>query len=505
MKKISTAFALLSLCLFYSCSKEKKEDKAPESFTVSVTNSTVNSAQLDWTEAKDPEGQAVKYSIQLNGSNKETGLQVRTYQLTGLTKNTTYNGKVVAEDPAGNKTESTFQVITSDSPMPSEFSVQTETITSKTIVVSWTKSELTDNSPVSYDIFVNDQLNGNVSDLKITLASLKPATSYRIKVVAKSPDGKSREKILDATTKANSAPDPITIQFVKNGFNYVTVSGTGIKDQDNDKLTYFYVLNNTEFPIAAGIPNSSSAFTYTNSNIGENRDVTFAIRVKDEFDAVTTSNAISFKTYQQPPSPSVSVWEEPGGDVVIEWINYTQDEFTINASRYFINGSPKNMSPSQIVSTTLPNGHHVIRLTIGKTELPDNTNSSLRVEVNWGLNVLALTSNTVSFMKYVYSPTSAIVASAEINGPAGSYQFFVTYQNGIISQHNDWDIVKLQFDNIILSNFATIIGATPNKGYHTGNVWSAAYEQLKTRSSGFVIIHDQDGYHKHLFDYVIKP
>src|SRR5687768_15829393 len=256
--------SLFSLILI-SCSKggtDAPPNQAPQSFTVSVTNATTTSATLNWTAAKDPENATVSYTIESNNQVVASSITGTTYNLQNLVAATTYNGKITASDPAGNKTTATFSFSTNDTPIPSDFTIKMDSAWNKSIFLSWTASTLPDNGTVTYDVYLNGTIKvSNISDIKYTVTALSPNTDYPIKVVAKSVDGKSREKLGTYKTKENTAPSAFTISEVKHGFSYVSVTGTQVADADNDALTWFLVKNNVEVSIPA-IVNTASTFSY---------------------------------------------------------------------------------------------------------------------------------------------------------------------------------------------------------------------------------------------------
>ncbi len=80
----------------------------PGSFTVSVSNITTTSAQLTWDAAVDPDGDDVTYNIMLAGSEIASGETGLTFNLTSLTADTEYQGRIIAEDGKGGSSEAMF-------------------------------------------------------------------------------------------------------------------------------------------------------------------------------------------------------------------------------------------------------------------------------------------------------------------------------------------------------------------------------------------------------------
>jgi hypothetical protein len=500
---------VLLLTILASCSKGSKneENKPPQSFTVSVSNATYNSATLNWTAAKDPENATVTYSIELNNQAVGSGVSATSYSLQSLTKNTNYTGKVTASDPSGNKTSASFNFSTGDAPTPSDFTVKMDSASNKSIALSWTASTLPGNAVVTYDVYVNGIVKGvNLAGTKYVAVTLLPNTDYAVKVVAKSADGKSLEKTANYKTKENIAPAAVTITEVKHGFSYVTVSGTKASDADKDVLTWYIVKNNVESAIQAP-DNTGATFTYTAKGLNENEAHTIAIRIKDEFGATITSNAISTTTYKAPASPAISVNQE-GNKVVVQWINTTLDQFDVGNSLYYIAGSAKAMTVAKLATTVQPDNTTLVKLSLDLSEFVLGTPQTIKVSLNWGdaNSSIITSSNTISFTRNTYTPTIATVSSAKINGP-GQFppQFFIYFTNCVISEYENWDIEEVKFDNVEIINFLLPAICDPMKpGYFTGNVTNEQYTYLKTKNTGYVVIKDAGGLHKIDFTYTTQ-
>ncbi|MEM7108652.1 MAG: fibronectin type III domain-containing protein, partial [Bacteroidota bacterium] len=84
----------------------------PESFIVTVSDITTNTAGLSWTAANDPDGDNVTYKVLLAGSEITSGETGLDFNLTGLAPGTDYQGRVIAEDGNGGSSEDTFMFTT---------------------------------------------------------------------------------------------------------------------------------------------------------------------------------------------------------------------------------------------------------------------------------------------------------------------------------------------------------------------------------------------------------
>lgn len=72
-------------------------------------------ATLTWTESVDPDGDEVTYTVRLSGDMVDSGLDQLTLNLTGLSPDTEYNGKVIAEDGRGGKFDVDYNFMTGSS------------------------------------------------------------------------------------------------------------------------------------------------------------------------------------------------------------------------------------------------------------------------------------------------------------------------------------------------------------------------------------------------------
>ncbi|MGB3182970.1 MAG: YHYH protein [Cyclobacteriaceae bacterium] len=138
----SLLLGLAGAFMALGCEDEAQEvvpNSAPGSFTVSVENITSASAALVWTAASDADGNNVTYKVMLAGNAAASGLSATSYTLTGLTAETSYNGKVVAEDGNGGSSEATFSLTTADEPGEETITITYGAATSATLTIgSWT-------------------------------------------------------------------------------------------------------------------------------------------------------------------------------------------------------------------------------------------------------------------------------------------------------------------------------------------------------------------------------
>ncbi|MBS9768001.1 MAG: endonuclease [Flavobacteriaceae bacterium] len=110
MKKIF--YTLFILLVATSCKKENKtkfeiENTPPSKFEVKISNITDVNATISWEKADDPDKDRVFYTLIQNG--KKVSLKSkRIYTFNNLKENTSYTGKVIADDNRGGKTTVPF-------------------------------------------------------------------------------------------------------------------------------------------------------------------------------------------------------------------------------------------------------------------------------------------------------------------------------------------------------------------------------------------------------------
>ncbi|MFT4805344.1 MAG: hypothetical protein ACI9YE_002560 [Psychroserpens sp.] len=80
----------------------------PNNFDINIINVSSNDATINWTEAVDPESDAVIYNIYLNQTLVVENISELTYEFIDLEELTSYSGKIIAKDTNNNQTEVAF-------------------------------------------------------------------------------------------------------------------------------------------------------------------------------------------------------------------------------------------------------------------------------------------------------------------------------------------------------------------------------------------------------------
>lgn len=142
---------------------------APTSLTNSGTTSS--SSFLSWSPVAD----ADQYEIYKSGTLIAT-VPSNSYNITGLSANTTYNFKVRGINDCGPGPFSPTTVVNTCLPKPTSLSFSA--ITTTTANLNWSGS-----SGVPYNVFVNGSLVGTTTSTNYSLSGLTPGTSHNIRVI----------------------------------------------------------------------------------------------------------------------------------------------------------------------------------------------------------------------------------------------------------------------------------------------------------------------------------
>jgi len=89
---------LILLIAFIGCNKEDESlNLAPTTFSITTSVSN-NSATITWSEATDPEGADITYTVKLDGQTIASGINATSYTFNDLEFSTVFVGEVIATD-----------------------------------------------------------------------------------------------------------------------------------------------------------------------------------------------------------------------------------------------------------------------------------------------------------------------------------------------------------------------------------------------------------------------
>ena len=182
MKTISKILSIaVCVLLFTQCSKEETPaNEAPKAFAVTSTV-TSNSAMINWTEATDPEGNAIKYSLILGQETLLSNSTDTEYEITGLDYDTSYSGKVIASDPEGLTSEASYTFVTDSRPNTAPTAAVLLTPTANGQAVSftpeftWEAAMDAENDALVYDIYLD-----TTNDPTVKIAENLTGTSFQV-------------------------------------------------------------------------------------------------------------------------------------------------------------------------------------------------------------------------------------------------------------------------------------------------------------------------------------
>ena len=147
MKK--TFSLIVAIITLLSCADDDNgnfqiENQNPDNFTVQPGQITDTSSLLTWDSVSDPDGDTVTYAVFLGENQITSQLSTTQFLLEGLSEQTSYSGKVVADDGNNGFTESNFSFTTLG--------------TSIEIGISWQKSLGGSQDDVAYKIIQTTDL-----------------------------------------------------------------------------------------------------------------------------------------------------------------------------------------------------------------------------------------------------------------------------------------------------------------------------------------------------------
>ncbi len=288
----------------YSFKIGSEANNSPGDFTVS-TAVNGNGAAITWTASTDPDGDAIKYDVELGGGSVKTGLTGLTHSLSDLDYSKTYSGKIIAKDGKGGSKEKTYSFTTESKPnsAPGDFTVSTNVDGNKT-TISWTASTDPDGDVVKYD--VNLEGSNVASSLTTTshlLTDLEYNKVYNGKVIAKDGKGGITEKSYSFTTgiKPNNPPGNFTAKLDNLNGNTASISWTTATDPDGDVITYNVELNGSVE--ASGLTGNST--TLNDLLYSTNYEVTV---IASDGNGGTPSDSFNFTTLAAPPEFPVTTF-----------------------------------------------------------------------------------------------------------------------------------------------------------------------------------------------------
>ena len=362
-KYLLATLAIAFITAFTGCGGDDDEpevNQAPGNFSVSVAEVTLETATVNWTQAIDPDGDEVTYSVTLNNQQVASGLTTTSLALTNLTADTQYNGTVTATDEEGAASSATFSFKTNGNQSPEMFSVSVGSITTTGAALTWSQAIDPDGDEVTYDVVVdNNTVATGLTTTSYTFTDLAAATQYTGTVIASDGNGGTASASFSFTTEsaANQNPGSFTVTVGEVTATTAVLTWTAATDPDGDNVTYSVGYNGNE------VANGITDLTYTIESLTAETTYNGKVFASDgnggtsevEFSFTTSSGGISdadcpndntinttnIGCSQQPTATSEYSESVAGGVRTIVTNSYPNHEFSTRANNVTVEEKPR--------------------------------------------------------------------------------------------------------------------------------------------------------------------
>lgn len=247
MRFLKFIFAAVLISIFFvKCKKENEQPKEPNrqpnefKLTYTTTRSTI---ELEWTEAVDPDGDKVYYSIYLNGIMLASSLDETRYLVEGLEPETLYEGEIVADDGSNGATSLYFSIYTQQNFPPYDFNVQVE-YEGINAIIKWGPVIDPEGDRLRFNVFINEDLyksgiEDTICSYKIPdfgnnyVGSIEAFDSLGAKTTVNFQFSNSEHNILQWSKTYGGSDDDIAhdVEFLTNG-NLLIAGYTNSTDGD---------------------------------------------------------------------------------------------------------------------------------------------------------------------------------------------------------------------------------------------------------------------------------
>tara|TARA_R110002049_G_scaffold296797_1_gene485197 strand:- start:32353 stop:34188 length:1836 start_codon:yes stop_codon:yes gene_type:complete len=342
---------------------DNQNPSAPTNLTASGTTTT--STNLVWTASNDNVG-VTGYNILRNGVNIGTTNGATTFNVTGLTQNTTYAFTVTARDAAGNvsgasNTANVTTLTAVDNQAPTvPTSLAASGTTTTTTNLAWAAS--TDNVAVTgYNILMNGVNIGTTTGATtFNVTGLTQNTTYAFTVTARDAAGNvsgasNTANVTTLTAADNQAPTAPT-GLAASGTTTTTTNLAWAASTDNVGVTGYNILRN-----GTNIGTTNGALTFSVTGLTQSTSYAFTVTARDAAGNVS------------PVSNTANITTTGGGGGIIDYTSENSNLATVDwtARDLFAN---RNVG----IGTTNTQGY---RLAVAGSVVAEEVN--VKLQVNW--------------------------------------------------------------------------------------------------------------------------
>ncbi len=341
---------------------------APSNVTnLQASNITSTTANLTWNAATDNIGVTGYDIFRGTETTPFATSTTNSFQLTGLTPNTTTTYVVKAKDAAGNSSVSNSNTATvttpdnADTTAPSNVTnLQAANITQTTANLTWNAA--TDNVGVTgYDIFRGTEATpfATATTNSFQLTGLTPGTTTTYVVKAKDAAGNtsvSNSNTATVTTLDNAdttAPSNVANLQVAN-ITQTTADLTWDAATDNVGVTGYDIFRGTE--VTAFATSTTNSFQLT--GLTPNTTTTYVVKAKDAAGntSVSNSNTVSVTTLDDSGNPTYCAAGSQGTNYIAQVVFGTIDNSSTNGSYSNFTSQSTTVQRGQSLSLTITPG-----------------------------------------------------------------------------------------------------------------------------------------------------
>lgn len=181
----------------------------------------------------------------------------------------------------------------------------------------------------------------------------------------------------------------------------------------------------------------------------------------------------------------------------IEWTSDYTGRWETETSKVVIGGVERSTASMQVSFLTLPDGKLYTKIIVPGTEFPQNTSKTVRLRLSWGAHETHTQSGQTMHTRYVFTPSPATVAAAELRTMSnGSKTVKLTFTGDVISEFDEWTVREIKYNDMYLSAGSTSQRAG-NKAYAVwGDLYEADYNHVRSGMTGYIIVEDAAGFHR---------